>query len=221
MKAISIAIADDEALFRRGMKLILNDYSRLEVDIEAENGVDLLEQLSLATTVPDVLLLDLKMPKMNGIETAKVLQKEYPTIKTIVLSTHFSRAFIINMIELSAVAYLPKNSQPTEVVETIEAVNENGFYYNSQVLAIIRENLISKKKPKAQFSIDLTAREKEVLQLICEQNTAPEIAEKLFISPRTVDGHRNNLLLKLDCRNVAGLVVFALQHEIVQMPLQF
>lgn len=221
MKAISIAIADDEALFRRGMKLILDSYSNLQVDLEAENGADLLKQLAVAKNLPDVLLLDLKMPEMNGIETAKVLQKEYPTVKTIVLSTHFSRAFIINMIELSAVAYLPKNSQPTVVVETIEAVYENGFYYNSQVMAIIRENLISKKKPKAQFSIDLTTREKEVLQLICEQNTAPEIAEKLFISPRTVDGHRNNLLLKLDCRNVAGLVVFALQQEIVQIPLQF
>jgi DNA-binding NarL/FixJ family response regulator len=125
------------------------------------------------------------------------------------------------MIELSAVSYLPKNSQPSEVVETIKAVYENGFYYNSQVLAIIRENIISKKKPKALFSIELTSREKEVLQLICEQHTAPEIAEKLFISSRTVDGHRNNLLLKLDCRNVAGLVVFALQNEVVKIPLQY
>lgn len=221
MKTISIAIADDEVLFRKGMKLILNSYPKLQVDFEAENGADLLKQLADSKKLPDVLLLDLKMPVMNGIETAKVLQKEYPSVKTIVLSTHFSRAFIINMIELSAVAYLPKNSQPTEVVSTIEAVYENGFFYNSQVLGIIRENLISKKKPKAQFSIELTTREKEVLQLICEQYSAPEIAEKLFISSRTVDGHRNNLLLKLDCRNVAGLVVFALQHEVVQIPLQY
>jgi len=221
MKTISIAIADDEALFRRGMKLILDSYTYLNVDIEAENGVDLLNQLKTATTHPDILLLDLKMPEMNGIEAAKIIQKEYPSLKTIVLSTHFSRAFIINMIELSAVAYLPKNSQPSEVVETIKAVFENGFYYNSEVLGIIRENIISKTKPKAQFSSELTTREKEILQLICEQYTAPEIAEKLFISARTVDGHRNNLLLKLNCRNVAGLVVFALQNEVVKIPLQY
>jgi len=221
MKIIKVAIADDEALFRKGMKLILDSHSNLEVILEAENGKDLLDQLSQIQDFPDVLLLDLKMPEMNGIEVAKVLQKDYPTIKTIVLSTHFSRAFIINMIELSAVAYLPKNSLPSEVVETIDAVFKNGFYYNSEVLAIIRENIISKKKPKAQFSLDLTAREKEVLQLICEQYTATEIAERLFISPRTVDGHRNNLLLKLDCKNVAGLVVFALQHEIVNIPLRY
>lgn len=221
MKVIKVAIADDEALFRKGMKLILDSQSELEVILEAENGKDLLEQLSQMKDLPDILLLDLKMPEMNGIETAKVLQKDYPTLKTIVLSTHFSRAFIINMVELSAVAYLPKNSLPSEVIETIDAVFKNGFYYNSEVLAIIRENIISKKKPKAQFSLDLTAREKEVLQLICEQYTAAEIAERLFISPRTVDGHRNNLLLKLDCRNVAGLVVFALQHEIANIPLRY
>jgi DNA-binding NarL/FixJ family response regulator len=220
MNTISIAIADDETLFRRGMKLILNDYPRFQVDLEAENGVDLLDKLSAAETLPDILLLDLKMPKMNGIETAKILQKKYPDVKIIVISTHFSRAFIINMIELSAVAYLPKNSQITDVVATIESVYENGFYYNNEVLTIIRENIISKKKPKAQFSLELTNREKEVLQLICEQHTAPEIAEKLFISARTVDGHRNNLLLKLNCRNVAGLVVFALQHELVNIPVK-
>lgn len=221
MEVIKVAIADDEALFRKGMKLILDSYQWLQVDLEAENGVDLLEQLKLSKNLPDILLLDLKMPEMNGIEAAKILQKEYPSIKTIVLSTHFSRAFIINMIELSAVAYLPKNSLPKEVVETIKAVYANGFYYNTEVLGIIRENIISKKKPKANFSLDLTVREKEVLQLICEQYSAPEIAEKLFISPRTVDGHRNNLLLKLNCKNVAGLVVVALQHHIVEIPLRY
>ncbi|MEM7085544.1 MAG: response regulator transcription factor [Bacteroidota bacterium] len=221
MKVIKIAIADDEALFRKGMKLILDSYQSLQVDLEAENGRDLLDKLQQAKDLPDILLLDLKMPEMNGIEVAKVVQVEYPTLKTIVLSTHFSRAFIINMIELSAVAYLPKNSLPAEVVETIKAVHANGFYYNSEVLSIIRENIISKKKPKAQFSMELTAREKEVLQLICEQYSAPEIAEKLFISPRTVDGHRNNLLLKLNCKNVAGLVVVALQQQIVEIPLRY
>lgn len=219
MKTISIAIADDEALFRKGMSLILNDYEHLNVALEAENGVDLLEKLSQSESIPDILLLDLKMPEMNGVEVAKVIQKKYPTLKIIVISTHFSRAFIINMIELSAVAYLPKNSQPQEVVETIEAVYEKGFHYNTEVLAIIRENIISKKKPKAQFSVELTNRETEVLKLICEQYTAPEIAKKLFISARTVDGHRNNLLSKLECRNVAGLVVYVLQNQLIDIPL--
>ena len=218
MATITIAIADDEDLFRKGMTLILNTYKDLEVKMEAENGADLLEKLAQADHLPDILLLDLKMPEMNGIEVAKIIPERYPALKIIVLSTHFSRAFIINMIELGAAAYLPKNSKPKEVVETIQAVYAKGFHYNDQVLAVIRENMISKTKPKPVFPFELTAREKEILQLICEQYTAPEIASKLFISPRTVDGHRNNLLAKLSCKNVAGLVVFALQNQVVEVP---
>lgn len=221
MENIEIAIADDEILFRKGMKLILNGYEGINVGLEAVNGLDLLEQLRNATELPDILLLDLKMPEMNGIEVAKIICEEFPDVKIIVLSTHFSRAFVINMIELSAVAYLPKNSQPNTVAETIRAVYEKGFHYTDEVLAIIRENLLIKKKPKMSFSLQLSNRETEVLQLICEQYNAPEIAEKLFISPRTVDGHRNNLLLKMDCKNVAGLVVMALQQGLVNIPLKY
>jgi DNA-binding NarL/FixJ family response regulator len=221
MDSIKIAIADDEILFRKGMALILNSHEGLDVCLEAENGLDLLNQLESAERLPDVLLLDLKMPEMNGVEAAKKIRVDYPELKIIVLSTHFSRAFVINMVELSAVGYLPKNSQPQEVVDTIRAVQTKGFHYNDEVLSIIRENLISKTKAKIQFSVDLSKRETEVLELICKQYTASEIAEKLFISSRTVDGHRNNLLLKLDCKNVAGLVVFALQHKLVDIPLKY
>lgn len=217
MSVITIAIADDELLFRQGMKLILNNYDDFEIEMEAENGVDLLGKLTLADQHPDVLLLDLKMPKMNGVEAAKVIRKQYPNLKTIVLSTHFSRAFVVNMIELGAAAYLPKNSAPKEVAETIRAVCAKGFHYNDEVMAIIRDNFISKKKLNAQFSFELSSREKEILQLICEQYTTSEIAKKLFISPRTVDGHRNNLLAKLDCKNIAGLVVFAVQNKVVKL----
>lgn len=221
MNTIHIAIADDEVLFRKGMRLILEGNEGLRVVIEAENGIDLLDQLANAEHMPDILLLDLKMPKMTGVEVAKRLHKDYPNIKIIVLSTHYSRAFIINMIELSAAAYLPKNSQPKDVLETIHAVIDKGFCYNNEILTIIRENIISKKKLKAQFNFNLTKREIEVLQLICEQYSATEIAARLFISPRTVDGHRNNLLVKLDCKNVAGLVVVALQHQLVKVPLRY
>jgi DNA-binding NarL/FixJ family response regulator len=203
------------------MSLILNSHDGLDVIIEAENGLDLLQRLERAAIKPDVLLLDLKMPEMNGVEAAKRIRVEFPDLKIIILSTHFSRAFVINMIELSAVAYLPKNSQPQDVVDTIHAVQNKGFHYNDEVLSIIRENLISKTKEKIEFSLQLSKREIEVLELICKQHTASEIAELLFISPRTVDGHRNNLLLKLDCKNVAGLVVFALQHNIVDIPLKY
>lgn len=216
---IHLALADDEALFRKGMKLLLEDYEGISVVLEAQDGEQLLQQLQQATTLPDVLLLDMKMPNLNGVETAKVLQENFPSIKIIVLSTYFSKAFIVNMIELGAGAYLPKNANPDEVVATIREVHNNGFSYNQAVLEVIRDNMLQKSKPKMplSFGVEITSREKEILQLICEEYTTGEIAEKLFISPRTVDGHRNNLLEKLGCKNVAGLVVYAIQHQLVKI----
>ena len=216
---IHLALADDEALFRKGMKLLLEDYEGISVILEAQDGEQLLQLLREVTTLPDVLLLDMKMPNLNGVDTAKALLENFPNIKIIVLSTYFSKAFIVNMIELGAGAYLPKNATPDEVVATIREVYTNGFSYNQAVLEVIRDNMLQKSKPKMplSFGVDITSREKEILQLICEEYTTGEIAEKLFISPRTVDGHRNNLLEKLGCKNVAGLVVYAIQHQLVKI----
>ncbi|PHN07616.1 response regulator transcription factor [Flavilitoribacter nigricans] len=159
------------------------------------------------------------MPRLNGIEVARVLRDQYPELRVIVLSTYFSRAFIINMIELGAGAYLPKNAVPEDVVRTIREVKGKGFSYDHHVMEVIRDNMIQKTKPKAHLEpgLDITTREQEIVQLICEEYTSPEIAKKLNISPRTVEGHRNNLLQKQGCRNVAGLVVFALQNQLVKV----
>ena len=157
------------------------------------------------------------MPVLNGVETAKLLQKDFEQMKVIILSTYYSKKFILNMMELGASGYLPKDSLPEEVEKTIREVVEKGFSYSDKVMEVIRENMFKKSRPKPSFNVQLSDREKEILQLICEQYTAAEIAEKLFISPRTVDGHRNNLLQKLNCRNTAGLVVYALQNQLVQV----
>ncbi len=216
---IKIALTDDEALFRKGMRSLIEDFAGMEVILEAAGGDILLHQLANSTPLPDVLLLDLNMANLNGIETAKVLQKSYPTIQVIILSSYFSKAFVINLIEMGACAYLPKNAQPEEVEQTIREVVDKGFSYNDAVMQIIRENMVQKNRPKLKtpFKISLTKREQEILALICNQATTAEIAKKLFISTRTVEGHRNNLLQKLGCRNTAGLVVFALQHQLVQI----
>jgi DNA-binding NarL/FixJ family response regulator len=217
MEKILLGLTDDETLFRKGVRFLLEEYDDLEVIIEASNGLELLQQLRSNNQIPEVLLLDLQMPEMDGIQTTEQLQKEYPSIKVIILTTHYSKAFIKNMIELGASSYLPKNSDPGEVLRTIREVATKGFYYNDFVMEVIRENLMNKTPSrKASLEIQFTAREKEVLELICQQLTTSEIAEKLFISPRTVDGHRNNLLEKTGSRNTAGLVVYAYENEIVQ-----
>jgi len=219
MRTLNIALADDEALFRKGLRLILSNYPHFQILFEAENGTDLLQQLQSTPTLPDILLLDLKMPETNGIEVAKIMQREYPTVKIIVLSTYFNQAFVVNLLEYGIAAYLSKDSEPDSLVTTINEVAEKGFHYSNKVMQIIRQNMTQKSRPKMQmpFNIKLTSREKEILQLICNEYTTPEIAKMLFLSPRTVNGHRNNLLAKLGCKNTAGLVALAVQQGLVQI----
>ena len=168
--------------------------------------------------LPDIVLLDLSMPALNGTETTKLLREKYPNISIIILSTHFSNGTILNLIELGAASYLAKNTEPPLVEKVIRRVYEKGFYYTDKIQSILRSNFISKNKIYSQMpDFQLTKREIEVLQLICEQFTNGEIAEKLFISQRTVEGHRNNLLSKLGCKNSIGLVVVALKKNLVAL----
>jgi len=219
-KLITLALADDELLFRQGLKAILQNETNFQVTIDAENGADLLSQIKDAEVKPDVVLTDLKMPELNGVEATKVLRKEYPDIKIIALTSYFNKPFVLNMISIGAVAYLAKNSTPKQMIKTIKEVYKKGFYYDDDVLRFIHENINTAKGKIVKSNLDIdyfTKRELEVLQLICKQYTAKDIAEKLFISRRTVEGHRNNLLLKTESRNIAGLVVYALKNKLVSL----
>lgn len=217
---ITLAIADDELLFRQGLISILNKEDQLEILYDAENGKDLMNKLRASDRKPDIVITDLKMPELNGVETTKLIRKEFPEIKIIALTSYFSKPFIINMISIGAVAYLAKNSTPKLMLTTINEVAEKGFYYDEKVMKFIHDGLINNKEQIKKSNFDttyFTKREREVLDLICEQYTTNEIAAKLFISPRTVDGHRNNLLLKTEAKNLAGLVVYAIQNKLVSL----
>lgn len=217
---IKIVIADDELLFQKGISFILGREKNMEIIKEVGNGQELMDYLNSIDDLPDVVLMDLKMPHLNGVEATKLMSSKFPTIKIIALTSYNTDSFIANMIHVGAVSYLVKNATPKEMIDTINEVYDKGFYYNDVVLKVINDGLISPnqkaKLNKSFFSDDyLTNREREILQLICMQHSTAEIAEKLFISPRTVEGHRNSLLLKTESRNVAGLVVFALQNKII------
>jgi DNA-binding NarL/FixJ family response regulator len=213
---IKIVLVDDEVLFRKGIAFLLDREANIEIVYEASNGVELIDFLSQATTLPDIVMTDLKMPFLDGVEATKIIHKEFPDIKIIALTSYDSNSFVANMIDMGASSYVIKNATPQELIKTIEEVANNGYYYNENVLKIIQDDFITNKNNRN--SIDnhfLTNREIEVLQLICEQKTTAEIGEVLFISPRTVEGHRNNLLLKTESKNIAGLVFYAIQNNIV------
>jgi len=210
---IKLAIADDETLFRQGITFILDKENNIEISIQAEHGNDLIKQLNHSRDLPEVILMDLKMPDLNGVETTKIIKKKFPEIKIIALTSYYSKPFILNMINQGAVAYLAKNATPTEVINTINQVAIKGFYYDENVMSILEEASLKMNK-KTKDDEYLTKREREVLKLICEQKTTTEIAEQLFISPRTVEGHRNNLLVKTGSKNIAGLVIHAIENQI-------
>jgi len=223
-RKIHIAIADDEQLFRAGIRFLLERVEEFEILFEAENGQELIDHLTLADKIPDIILMDLKMPVLNGVETTKIVHKQHPDIKIIALTSYGGKSFIINMIDVGASSYLLKNASPKNVIFTIQEVYKKGFYYDEQVMKMIHENLISINGKKIRSDLDkklLSKRELEVLELICSEYTTSEIAEKLFISPRTVDGHRNNLLLKTGSKNVAGLVIYGIQKKLVELSPDF
>jgi two-component system response regulator NreC len=218
MKTILVAIADDQILFRKGMVAIIESFDNISITLEADNGRALLDALSKTETLPDVVLLDLSMPELNGVETTKHLHKEFPSLKIIILSVYGEDRFVTHLMDLGVNAYLFKNVEPLEVERAIHAVVETDFYFNEAFLTALKNRMVA-KKPRRLLVEDLpatlTGRETEVLHLICKQLTAPEIAERLCLSIRTVDGHRANLLEKTNARNTAGLVLFAIKNHLI------
>jgi DNA-binding NarL/FixJ family response regulator len=216
---INVAIADDQKLFRKGMIALVNSFENVKIIFEAENGKQLIDLVDSATEQPNIILLDLSMPEMNGLEALKIIKEKRPAIGVIILTIHEAEHHILATIQAGANGYLAKNAEPEEVEQAIREVAKNDFYFTMPMLEIMRKGL--SKKPQA-FSLDqnedlLTPREKEVLQLICKQFSSIEIGEKLFLSNRTVEGHRNNLLTKTGSRNTAGLVLYALKHKLIEI----
>ena len=218
-KLIKVLLADDEELFRKGILFLLEREENIEVIYEASNGEEVITYLKSNDNHPDIILMDLKMPFLNGVEATKIIHKDFPFVKVIALTSYNTKAFIANMINVGAASYLVKNASPKLMIDTVNEVANKDFYYDDLVMQVLQENIISDSK-KSKTPLDdnfFTAREKEVLELICLQYSSPEIAEKLFISSRTVEGHRNNLLLKTKAKNIAGLVVYAIQNKFIEL----
>jgi len=215
MSKIKIAIADDYKIYRDGLKVGLSSDENLEVMMEADNGEELMK--ALESTNPDVILMDLKMPIMDGMEATIAVRKKYPAIKVLVVTMYEDDKFIIHLMENGANGYLLKNTEPDEIIKSIYAVYENGYYFNDVVNKALLKKLVLKNNLKPSFNqnVELTERELEVLKLICAEKTAAEIAKEIFLSPRSVEGIRQRLIEKIGVRNTAGLVMFAVKNNMV------
>lgn len=222
MRRIKLAIVDDDQL----IVSLLNDFfirnTAFEVLLTANSGEEFLETLP-SGPLPDVVILDLKMKAMNGAEVTQLLKDNYPTIRTVVMSSHYQKSFMGFMMKSGVSAFIPKGISPDELLKIVQEVEQRGYYFLPEQLEVIQKQIAKSAPQPILEEVDrLSEREIEVLKLICHQKTAKEIADTLCIAPRTVEGHKNNLFAKTGTKNIAGLVIYAVQHRLIetdQIPL--
>jgi two-component system, NarL family, response regulator NreC len=212
---IRLVIADDHEIFRDGLALMLSKQDNLVLVGQAGDGRELVQIAS--EQKPDLVITDIKMPKLDGIGASKLLLGQSPDLKIIALSMFDEENLIVEMLEIGAKGYLLKNADKKEILEAIFTVSEGNIYYCRDTTARLATLIVrskfdpQKKKTAAQFS----DREKEIIRLICQQCTAQEIGDRLFLSKRTVEGYRTKILEKMDVKNTAGVVVFALRQGMI------
>ncbi len=211
---ISIAVVDDQFLFRQGLIALINDFKEINVLFEASNGVELLEQLEQQQ--PEVILLDLEMPLMDGSVAAAKIKKKYPKIKIIILTMYKEDGLILDLIERGVKGFLTKEAGIEFVVDAIHGVMENEYFFNDKISITLIKELSNTKKINPIFkTTPLSEKEITIVRLICKQYTNKEIADKLCLSPKTIDVHRGSILKKTSAKNTAGIVMYAVKNNLL------
>ncbi|MEO5647837.1 MAG: response regulator transcription factor [Chitinophagaceae bacterium] len=215
MNVIKVAIADDHKIFRKGVILSLRQYTNIKFVQEADNGEELIK--GIAESEPEVVLLDLKMPVKDGIETTKYLNKHYPAMRIIILTMYEDERFVGHLMDSGANGYLLKSTDPMEIKKAITDVMRTGFYLNTFVNKVLIKKNYAKQKfnPNLSSEIVLSEREKEVLNLVCMEYTAQEIAGKMDISARTVEAIKDRLMERFGVKNSVGLVFYAMKNSLI------
>lgn len=208
-KKIQVALVDDHQLFRSGINFIINETDDIEIAFEASNGQEFLENLTYIQ--PDVVLMDINMPIVDGVEATRRALEKFPDLKVLVLSMFGEVDYYNTMIDLGVKGFILKDIDSDELIDSIRKVNNGGSYFSQELLLQLIKN-----KPTGE-QIDLTRREKEVLELICLGLSNQEISDKLFISQRTVERHRSSLLFKTESKNSVSLVVYSIKNGLVKI----
>jgi two-component system, NarL family, response regulator NreC len=212
---IRLVIADDHEIFRDGLALMLSKQDTVTLTGQAADGEQLLRLVEEVR--PDVVLTDIKMPRLDGIAATRTLLQRYPDLKIIALSMYEEEDLIVEMLEAGARGYLLKNADKKEIMEAVLTVSEGNIFYCKHTTAHLASLIVKSKfdPRKKAYEALFTDREKEIIRLICRQHTAQEIGNRLYLSKRTVEGYRTRILEKMDVKNTAGVVIFALKHHLV------
>lgn len=209
MKIYNVIIVDDHMLLSQALGSMVNSFPQFHVIDLASNGINLMEKIESGIHKPDLILMDVTMPKMNGIETTKWLKENHPDIKVLALSVEDHDDTILKMIKAGARGYILKDSEKTILEKALLDVIENGFYHSKQVTEIFLNNVNDDSEKK----LVLKEREIEFMKLACTEMTYKEIAAIMHLSPKTIDGYRDNLFSKLNIKNRIGLVTYAIKHK--------
>lgn len=218
---IKIALIDDEQLILEGVKMLLSNERNISVCFTSDNGPDFIENLGKLSKkdFPDLALVDVQMKPMNGFELVEILKEKYPDLKIIILSSHYKTSILGYMVKLGVSAFLPKNSNKKTFIDAITMVDKNGVFFTAEDHQMLFSYMNSTAKKNSLFETEdeLSEREKDVVKLICQELTNNEIGEKLFISPRTVESHRQRILEKIGAKNTVGIVIYAIVHNIYSL----
>ncbi|OPY90417.1 MAG: Oxygen regulatory protein NreC [Syntrophus sp. PtaU1.Bin208] len=214
--AVNVLLADDHKIVRDGLRILIENHGNMNVVAEAENGQ---KAITLAKELrPQVIIMDISMPDMNGIDATRRITSDFPGIKVIALSMHTDRHFVVGMLEAGAAGYLLKDCAFEELVSAIHTVLENHTYLSPTITDIVVRNYVHKEaKPAVSVSSELTARERELLQLLAEGMTAKQIAKTLRVSVKTVETHRRNIAQKLGAGSVAELIKYAIREGLTTL----
>ena len=212
MKKIKIIIADDHTMFLQGIVSLLDVEENINIVGKATNGIELFQIIE--NSIPDIILLDISMPQMDGIQVTKIIKQKFPSVKILIVSTHSNIQMIAKLIRMGVDGYLLKNEERRELLQAIETI-QNGTTYFCKEVEEKNDDNNSKIKYETFQITELSSREKEILILIAQEFTGSEIAEKTFISLNTVNTHRRNLISKLNVKNTAGLVKYAIEYGLL------
>lgn len=215
---IKIAIADDHKIFRDGIKMALSPRENLKIIWEAEDGKDLMHKMNIKK--PDVLLMDIRMPEIDGINAIGMIRKEHEDVKIIVLTMYDDQQMISKMMEMGANAYLTKTTDPDEIYEAIVTCMNDDFYFNQLVNNAVMGKLMQKKNVRHHYGniVPITFSEKElkILQLLGEDKTTEEISKVIFLSPRTIETIRQNMKNKVGARTIGGLIMYGMRNKMIE-----
>lgn len=213
MKTIPIAIVDDHTLMSKALENMITENPKYKVVMNQPNGEDFIAELKNVSELPAVVLMDINMPYKNGIETTEWLTEHHPDIKVIALTMEDDEKVLIRMLKAGAKGYLLKDMQPSILFQAIDTVFEKGSFYTDFVAQKLLKVQTEDAKNASLLS-DLKEREKEFIKLACSELTYKEIADKMCLSPKTIDGYRDSVFVKLEIKNRVGLVLFALKHNL-------